>query len=80
MKSLALFESDSKKPDVKRGTLGYCPLCGSDQFQLRRMGAEGSFVTQICPVCGLMCQVVVGPESPTLEALNSEWAAVFAHD
>ena len=80
MNTTALLQPDSNKADGKRGAPGNCPLCGSDQFQLRRMGAEGSFVTQICPVCGLMCQVVVGPESPTLEALNSEWAAVFAHD
>ena len=57
-----------------------CPLCGSDQFSLQLPGGEGSFVTGVCPVCGLMCKVVVGPGSPTLEALNLEWAAVFAHD
>ncbi len=80
MNTTALLGPDSKKLDGKPGMPSDCPLCGSDQFQLRRMGTEGSFVTQVCPVCGLMCQVVVGPESPSLEALNLEWAAVFTHD
>ncbi|MBI3243349.1 MAG: hypothetical protein HYZ49_13755 [Chloroflexi bacterium] len=66
--------------DLNQALSGQCPLCGSDQFTLQTTSGDGSFLTQVCPVCGLLCKVVVGPGSPTLETLNSEWAAVFAHD
>ncbi len=69
-----------REPDLNHGPSSQCPLCSSDQFTLQLSDSDSSFVTQVCPVCGLMCKVVVGPGSPTLEALNSEWAAVFAHD
>jgi hypothetical protein len=58
----------------------HCPLCGSDQFDLRTYGGDERFVNQTCLVCGLSCCVVLGPESPPAAARVSEWAAVFAHD
>jgi hypothetical protein len=65
---------------LKADPLNHCPLCGSDQFDLRTNGVDERFVYQTCPVCGLSCCVVLGPESLPAEARVSEWAAVFAHD
>lgn len=59
---------------------GHCPLCGSDQFDLRTNAGDERFVSQTCPVCGLSCRVVLGPESLPAAARVSEWASVFAHD
>ena len=65
---------------LKADPLNRCPLCGSDQFDLRTNGVDERFVNQTCPVCGLSCCVVLGPESLPAEVRVSEWAAVFAHD
>ena len=67
-------------PEIKNEKHSSCPLCGSDEFDFQPLGTDGHFVTQVCPVCGLVCRVVVGPESPSMESLKSEWAAVFTHD
>jgi hypothetical protein len=75
MNAPSLFASAREAESPK-----HCPLCGSDQFDLRTNGGDERFVNQTCPVCGLSCRVVLGPESLPAEARLSEWAAVFAHD
>jgi hypothetical protein len=75
MTMLSLFASD-----LKVGSGSHCPLCGSDQFDLRTNESDEHFVSQTCPVCGLSCCVVLGPESLPAAARVSEWAAVFTHD
>ena len=67
-------------PEIKHPPHSRCPLCGSDDFDFQSLSADGHFVTQVCSACGLVCRVVVGPESPSLETLKSEWAAVFTRD
>jgi len=75
-----LNTSSFRNPDSKSGLLYHCPVCESDQFDMQTLGADSCFVNQTCPVCGLSCRVVVGPESLTVEARISEWAAVFVQD
>jgi len=72
--------SDFASPEIQNDPHPNCPMCGSDHFQAQSLSADGHFVTRVCSECGLICRVVVGPESPSMEALNSEWAASFARD
>jgi transcription elongation factor Elf1 len=58
----------------------HCPVCGSHEFGVDAVELEGRFVTQVCLVCGLTCQVMVETGSLPLEARVSEWSALFIHD
>lgn len=66
--------------DSKNELYHHCPVCESDQFDLQTLGTDGRFISQVCSVCGLICRVVLGPESLPMEARMSEWASVFVHD
>jgi transcription elongation factor Elf1 len=72
--------SDFAAPEMKNDADVQCPVCGSEHFQAQALDSDGRFVTRICSECGLVCRVVVGPESPSMEVLNSEWVALFARD
>lgn len=72
--------SDFGLPEMKNDDHTQCPMCGSEHFYAQSLKTGGHFVTRVCSECGLVCRVVVGPESPSMEVLNSEWAALFARD
>ena len=67
-------------PASTRNSLDHCPVCDSQQFDARTPAPRPDFVTQTCLVCGLTCQVVVGPDSPSAELRAEEWKARFVHD
>jgi transcription elongation factor Elf1 len=66
--------------DPKDDSHNQCPVCGSAEFDLQSRGGDSRFVSQSCPVCGLTCRVVLGPESRPVQVQVAEWAAVFVRD
>ncbi len=65
---------------MKRTSNEFCPICGCDRFITSNDTIGNVFVVKSCKVCGLTCEVIVGRQSPSIDARIHEWIKVFSRD
>lgn len=57
-----------------------CPLCGGTEFARWNHDTVVTWLNLRCSDCGLLCEVQVGAESPTLSDSLEEWRTYFPDD
>ncbi len=79
-KVFVMSSSRFKDRNVDNVPSDACPVCGGKGFYPYAIRDMSGDVRLTCPDCGLICQVLIGPESPSWGARILHWEANFPRD